>query len=77
MTKHNSTTYNGICCKGCFKLGIKEGKSLAITEYIKEIDEFISLRTYQNMKELPALVKFMPFEWEELKAKLQAMQEKQ
>ena len=34
------------------------------------INRWLIERTYQTKKELPALIKFMPFEWDELKAKI-------
>ena len=65
MTNHSSTTYNGICCQGCFKLGIKQGKSLAIAEYIKEVDKLFGEHDIDKI------------EWKVIKAKLQAQMEKQ
>lgn len=46
-------------------LGFQAGKS----EALKEVEKFLKERTYQT-NELPALIKFMPFEWEDFKKNL-------
>lgn len=50
--------------------GYHEGRASREKEIILLIDKWLKERTYQNKKELPALIKFMPFEWEDLKQKL-------
>lgn len=47
-----------------------KGRAEMRKEILEMIDEWLKERTYQNKKELPALTKFMPFEWEELKSKI-------
>ena len=51
--KHNLKIKNGeICCEGCYRIGIKEGRTQAISEFKEKLKEAIILNDIYTADEL-------------------------
>jgi len=77
MTEYNAEEYlDEKFPKGKSKLRGEAMVLLALTKQeeqekiLQMINRWLIERTFQTKTELPALIKFMPFEWEELVAKI-------
>jgi len=60
--ENKHSTIGNICCQGCYRMGLEQGKALALADVMKIIDDYFL--------EQRRLGKGLGVVWEELKATL-------